>query len=341
MPNPRSEPLTEFADETPPAKRSSASKRSIVLALGTVYLVWGSTYLGIRIAIESIPPLLMAGTRFTLAGVLMIAFARWRQRAPWPTPRQWRDAFVVGACLLTVGNSGVTLAEGYIPSGLAATLVAVVPMFLLLFGWWAGISARPNPLTVFALVLGVFGVCLLMRPALATADVPALSAARLYTGSGIMLVASVVWAAGSLYAKRADRPASAVLSIGTQMLAGGAIVLPISALCGEWSHFHLASISSHSLWAFAYLVIVGSLVGFSAYVWLLVAARPTLVGTYAFVNPGVAVLLGWAVAGERIYPTMLAGMGIILVAVALSVLFPPPPMPAVPAAPLCPRPLPS
>ena len=320
----------------PDKTRSMPHAGRVAVALAAVYLVWGSTYFGIRIAVESIPPLLMAGSRFLLAGTLMVAFARWRLRAAWPTRRQWRDAFIVGGCLLAAGNGGVTLAECYIPSGLTATLVTTVPMYLLLFGWLVGMSPRPGVLTCFALALGIVGVCFLVHPG-AGGD-RSLPTTQLYTGSAIILGACVVWATGSLYSRRADKPASAILGIGTQMLAGGALVLPLSWLRGEWTHFHPGNVSSHSLWAFVYLTSVGSLVGYSAYVWLLGAASPVLVGTYAFVNPGVAVLLGWAFGGERVDAAMLLGMGIILIAVALIVVFPPRPVSTVPP-PLCPRPV--
>ncbi len=313
----------------------------VAVALTAVYLVWGSTYFGIRIAIESIPPLLMAGSRFMLAGTLMVAFARWWLCAAWPTRRQWRDAFIVGGCLLTAGNGGATLAECYIPSGLTATLVTTVPMYLLLFGWLVGMSPRPGVLTCFALALGIVGVCFLVRPGAVGGGVGSdrsSPVAQLYTGSAIILGACVVWAAGSLYSRRADKPASASLGIGIQMLAGSALVLLLSWLRGEWTHFHPGNVSSRSLWAFLYLTSVGSLVGYSAYVWLLGAASPVLVGTYAFVNPGVAVLLGWAFGGETVDATMLLGMGIILVAVALIVVFPPRPVPTV-LPPPCPRPV--
>ena len=295
----------------------------IAFALGLVYIVWGSTYLAIRIAIESVPPLLMAGARFLLAGSLLVAYARLKQRAPWPTARQWRDAAVVGACLLLVGNGGVTLGEQYIPSGLAAMLVATVPMFMGLFGWWSGMSPRPSTVHFLALLVGFAGVCLLVRPTTPVVGAPVpLAPAALYTGSGLVLLAAAVWAAGSLYAKCADRPSSAVLNIGAQMLIGGVLLALVAVARNEPAHFHLAAVSARSLWAYFYLVFVGALVGFSAYIWVLGAASPALVGTYAFVNPGVAVLLGWAFAGEAVNATTLLGMGIILSAVALIVLFP-------------------
>ena len=309
-------------DPSPPVASSQSAK--IALALGTVYVVWGSTYFAIRVAIESIPPLLMAGTRFVLAGILMITFARWWQRVAWPTRRQWRDAAVVGACLLLVGNGGVTLGERHIPSGLAAMLVATVPMFMGLFGWWSGRTPRPGAVAFLSMGVGFTGVCLLVHPGSApTGSKTTISPTDFSTGVALLLLAAAVWAAGSLYAKHADRPASAVLNIGAQMLCGGVLLGVAAVLRGESLGFHPGAITAHSASAFCYLVFVGALVGFSAYIWVLGAASPTLVGTYAFVNPGVAVLLGWAFAGEAFSATTLLGMVIILSAVALIVLFPP------------------
>ena len=158
-------------DQAPPVPSSQSAK--IALALGTVYVVWGSTYFAIRVAIESIPPLLMASARFVLAGTLMVAFARWWQRAAWPTRRQWRDAAVVGACLLLVGNGGVTLGERSIPSGLAAMLVATVPMFMGLFGWWSGVTPRLGAVAFLSMAVGFTGVCLLVHPGLAVTSAKA------------------------------------------------------------------------------------------------------------------------------------------------------------------------
>ena len=253
----------------------------------------------------------------------MIAFARGWQRVPWPTLRQWRDAAVVGACLLLVGNGGVTLGERYIPSGLAAMLVATVPMFIGLFGWWSGMMPRPGVVAFLSMAVGFAGVCLLVHPTPTAAGSTTVEARTDFvTGSALVLLAAMVWAAGSLYAKRADRPGSAVLNIGAQMLCGGVLLGVAAVLRGETSGFQPGNISSQSAWAFLYLVFVGALVGFSAYIWVLGAASPALVGTYAFVNPGVAVLLGWAFAGETVSATTLLGMAIILSAVALIVLFP-------------------
>lgn len=302
-----------------------ASPWRIAVALLAVYVVWGSTYLGIRVAIESIPPLLMAGGRFVIAGGLMIAFARLGLKTPWPTRRQWRDAAIVGACLLLGGNGGVTLAELVLPSGLAALLVTTVPMFLLLFGWWAGISPRPGFVTVLALAFGWLGVALLVRPATVPVAASALvpSQAQFYGSVALILVAAAIWAAGSLYAKRADKPSSAVLAVGAQMLSGGAFQLLAGTLHGEWSQLRPDTITAHSVWAFVYLTLVGSIIGYSAYVWLLGVCPPMLVGTYAFINPAVAVLLGWAIVGEPVTRNMLLGMTTTLAAVALIVLFPP------------------
>ena len=307
-----------------PLQTPTATRGQIVVALLAVYVVWGSTYLGIRVAIESIPPLLMAGGRFLAAGLLMLGFARGWVRAAWPTRRQWRDAVVVGGCLLLGGNGGVTLGERVLPSGLAALLVTTVPMFLLLFGWWAGMSPRPGLPILGCLALGWLGVGLLVHPAAApvVAGGAPPSNTQFYGHCGLVLGAAAIWAAGSLYAKRADKPASAVMNVGAQMLLGGAMLALAGAFAGEWAPFHWHAVTARSAWAVVYLVLIGALVGFSAYIWLLGACAPTLVGTYAFVNPAVAVLLGHLVLGEVVTGGMLLGMGAILAAVALIVLLP-------------------
>ncbi len=317
---PPTPPATVAADPPPAA----ATRGQIVLALLAVYIVWGSTYLGIRVAIESIPPLLMAGVRSMIAGVIMITFAKAWLRTPWPTRTQWRDAAIVGACLLLGGNGGVTLSELYLPTGLAALLVTTVPMFLLLFGWWAGMSSRPGWIMLAALALGWVGVGMLVHPtATPMADRAAVPTSTQFYGAVVLILgAAAIWAAGSLYTRRAAKPASAALGVGAQMLLGGSFLVVAGSIHGEWAALDLHAITARSGWAFVYLVLIGSLVGFSAYVWLLGVCSPALVGTYAFVNPAVAVALGWAILGEAVTPTMFLGMGVTLAAVALIVLFP-------------------
>ncbi|QIX61764.1 drug/metabolite exporter YedA [Hymenobacter lutimineralis] len=295
---------------------SSPSRASLLLAFAALYIIWGSTYLGIRFAIDSIPPLLMAGTRYTLAGALLYGFMRWRGE-PAPTWRGWGTAVVIGTCLLGFGNGGVTVGEQYIPTGLAALLVATVPMFLALLGWLSGVSARPTPWVALGLGCGLAGVYLLARtPGASHVALPG------HEGIGIIcvLTAALVWAIGSLYSKKHQPAPSPFVSGGMQMLCGGLVMVVVGLLRGEGAGFSLGAVTEKSWLAYAYLVTFGSIVGFTAYIWLLRHVEPALAGTYAFVNPVVAVLLGWAFAGETLNAQMLGGAALIVVAVVLVVL---------------------
>lgn len=295
---------------------SAPSRAALLLAFAAVYIIWGSTYLGIRFAIDSMPPLLMAGSRYALAGGLLYGFMRWRG-APAPTARGWQQAAVIGVCLLGFGNGGVTLGEQYLPTGLTALLVATVPLFLAVLGWWSGLAARPRPVVAAGLAAGLAGVYLLARqPGVSHVARPG------HAGLGLtlVLVAALVWAIGSLYAKNHQPTPSPFLSGGMQMLCGGAAMLVVGLLRGEAAGFSLAQVSTTSWLAYAYLVSFGSVVGFTAYIWLLRVVEPALAGTYAFVNPVVAVLLGWLFLHEVPHPRMLGGAALIVLAVALVVL---------------------
>lgn len=295
---------------------SAPSRAALLLAFAAVYIIWGSTYLGIRFAIDSMPPLLMAGSRYTLAGAALYGFMRWRGE-PAPSRRGWLTAALIGVCLLGFGNGGVTLGEQYIPTGLAALLVATVPMFLAVLGWWSGISPRPRPLVAAGLAVGLGGVYLLARtPGAGHVAQPGHEG----LGIGLVLVAALVWAIGSLYARNHQPTPSPFLSGGMQMLCGGAAMLVVGLLRGEAAGFSLAQVTTTSWLAYAYLVSFGSIVGFTAYIWLLRVVEPALAGTYAFVNPVVAVLLGWLFLHEVPNPQMLGGAALIVVAVACVVL---------------------
>ncbi|SMB94839.1 protein of unknown function DUF6 transmembrane [Hymenobacter roseosalivarius DSM 11622] len=295
---------------------SSPTRLSLVLAFAAVYIIWGSTYLGIRFAIDSIPPLLMAGTRYALAGVLLYCFMRLRG-APRPSAQGWLTAFIIGVCLLGFGNGGVTLGEQYIPTGMASLLVATVPMFLAILGWMSGVSQRPTALVALGLVFGLGGVYLLAsHPGASHVALPG----RQGIGITMVLTAALVWAIGSLYSKKKQAAASPFVAGGMQMICGGLVMLVVGLLRGEANGFELAQVTTKSWWAYAYLVSFGSIVGFTAYIWLLRVVEPALAGTYAFVNPVVAVLLGWAFAGEALNVSMLGGAALIVLAVMLVVL---------------------
>ncbi len=280
----------------------------IIVAFAALYLIWGSTFLGIRFAIETIPPFLMAGARFLIAGVIMysIALSQGIGKSSWAN---WRTSLIIGACLLLAGNGGVTISEQYIDSGLAALIVAVVPIYIVILGWASGMTPRPVPIVWLGLVGGFVGVGVLLGPALSFSSNGGRHPA---IGMSILLVTSFIWSAGSLYSRTAKHAASPFLTAAQQMLCGGLLLLLASFATGETRHFHPNSMSILSLASFAYLVLIGAVIGYTAYIWLLRHCDPAKVATYAYVNPIVAVLLGAAFAGETLtMRTLVAGVLII------------------------------
>jgi len=280
------------------------------LALIAVYIIWGSTYLAIRVAIRTVPPLLAAGTRWCIAGSLMLAFG-FRNGAERPTLRQWRSAAIIGTALCLGGNGLVSIAEKRISSGMAALLVATVPLFVALFDRVV-FRARLKGAVTAGLVIGFAGVAVLVRPQHGSGGVDTV-------GALIVLGASAAWAAGSLYARHASLPERPAISTGMEMICGGVSILIASAAGGEFGRVDLGGISWKSGLAIAYLVVFGSLIAFSAYVWMLKNVRTSIVTTYAYVNPLVAVVLGWAILNETFKGTVLTGGAIIIAAVAIIV----------------------
>jgi drug/metabolite transporter (DMT)-like permease len=287
----------------------------IIIAFAALYLIWGSTYLGILFAIRSIPPFLMAGARFFLAGMIMYAAARF-QGAPRPSVATWKSSLIVGACLLLGGNGAVTISEKWVPTGLAALLVATVPIYIALLGWMTGTASRPTPVVWLGLIGGFAGVGVLAGPAFAfsSADSPHNHVAF---GMSILLVGSLLWSAGSLYSRSAKNSPSPFLAAGQQMLCGGALLFLFGIVLGEQRGFDLHDVTLLSSAAFLYLVAIGALVGFPAYIFLLRHCEPSKVATYAYVNPIVAVLLGTLFAGETLNLRTLIGAILIIGSVAL------------------------
>src|SRR5947199_6639551 len=259
----------------------------IFVAFAALYLSWGSTYRGIRFAIETIPPFLMAVSRFLLAGGIMFAIARLQgiSKSTWAN---WRTSLIIGACLLLGGNGGVTMSEKYIDSGLAALIVAIVPIYIVLLAWASGMAARPIPIVWLGLIGGFVGVGILLGPALRFSSNGGRHPA---IGMSILLVSSFIWSAGSLYSRTAKHAPSPFLTAAQQMLCGGLLLLLAGVVTGEVPRFHPGSVSILSLASFIYLVIIGAVVGYTAYIWLLRHCEPAKVATYAYVNPLVAVLL--------------------------------------------------
>ena len=283
-------------------------------ALGAVYLIWGSTYLAIRVMVEDVPPLLGAGLRFLLAGAVLLAVLGAR-RAPGTSPRvpaaQLAAAALVGVLLPAGGNGLVTVAERDVPSGLAALLVASVPLWVVVLR--AGVAReRVAGPTLAGVALGFAGVAVLLLPGARPAGA---------TAAGVLLVllAAVSWATGSFLSPRLTLPAHPLGNTGWQMVAGGLALVAAGVAVGETGDVHVAAFSAASVAAFAYLVVAGSLVAFTAYAWLLQHVPLSQVSTYAYVNPLVAVLLGWAILGESLAPASLAGAALVVAAVALIV----------------------
>jgi drug/metabolite transporter (DMT)-like permease len=270
------------------------SRAKVYTAFALVYVIWGSTYLAILFAVETLPPFLMAGSRFLVAGALMYGWVRLVGRTGPPLRVQWRGAAIVGGFLLLGGNGGVVWAEQRVSSGLAALLVATVPLWMVLLEWGGG-GTRPTGRVVTGIAIGFIGLGILIGPAEILGGTAADG-----VGALVLVLAAFSWAVGSVASRHVALPPSPLLGTGMQMLAGGALLLLLGSLTGEWGRLDLAAAAPRSLWAFGYLIVFGSLVGFTAYVWLLKNVEIAKVATYAYVNPVVAVLLGWALAGEEL-----------------------------------------
>jgi drug/metabolite transporter (DMT)-like permease len=292
---------------------SIPARYPVLLAFAAIYFLWGATFLSIRVAIESIPPFYMAGIRFLIAGAILYWWARRHNQRP--TAAQWRAAALIGGLLMLGGNGGVSFSEQFIPSGMAALIVATIPIWMVVLEWLHG-DTHPNLAVLVGLLLGLGGIALLVEHGRATGN----SSATLF-GVMILLPASMAWAAGSYYSRRVDQPSSPLLATAMQMLAGGAWLCLAGALTGETGAIRLDRITPASVMALVYLVVFGSLVGFTAYIWLLRVSKPAIVSTYAFVNPVVAVFLGWAFFREPITAQMILAAGIIIVGILLIISF--------------------
>src|SRR5213594_238572 len=300
------------------ARRSPAA---VAAALATIYLVWGSTYLAIRVTDRTMPPLLMSSVRFLIAGTALYAFAS-RGRAR-PTLREWMAAGIVGAALLCVGNGGVAWVETRLESGLAALIVAIIPLWFAVMDR-AFFGRRLSAPAIAGLVVGFAGVALLVRPGGGGSVLPMLA----------LVVTTAAWAGGSLYARGAVLPASPLLSASMQMLSASVFLGVAGLATGEASGVQADSFSTKPVLAFGYLVLVGSLVAFSAYAWLLKNVRISIVSTYAFVNPVVAVALGTFFLNEHIgWTTVVAGAAIVLAVVLIVTARTPAPKPLVESLP--------
>ena len=277
---------------------------AIVLAFAAIYLIWGSTYLAIRFAVETLPPFLMLFARFFTAGVLMYSFLRWRG-VPRPSAREWAGAAVVGGLLLLGGTGAVGWAEQWIAS---------VPVWMVVLDWAGPAKRKPTGAVIAGLVLGLVGVAVLVGP------VELSGGGRMqFIGSAVVVFGTLSWATGSVYGSRLPHPSSPWMSAALQMTSGGLLLLVFGTAMGEWSRVVPGQMSARSLGALAYLVVFGSLIAFAAYVFLLRHEAPARVGSYAYVNPVVAVFLGWALASEPVTLRTIAAAAIILTGVVLIV----------------------
>ena len=297
-------------------KEAASFRARMIIAFSAVYLIWGSTYLAIRFSIETLPAFLSAGLRSLLAGLILYTFARFIKKDPAPYQKHWGPAFIAGGFLLTGGNGCVVLAERYVPSGLAALFVAIVPLWMVLLEWWKT-KTRPSNGVFFGIGFGFLGVWLLMAPDLFHRGEHSIH----LEGALLLLLASLSWSVGSIYSRNADLPKSPFISIAMQMIGGGVLLLLMGLGRGEYAHLHVMNFSAKSIGALAYLIVFGSLLGFTAYLWLLKNAGVARTSTYAFVNPLVAIVLGWALAGEKLDMQTAIAAFFVLVAVIIITLY--------------------
>ena len=293
-----------------------ATQPQLFLGFACIYLLWGSTYLAIRVAIDTIPPFVLGATRFLVAGVVLYSWCRFRG-AKKPTLLEWKNSAIVGALLLFVGNGAVSWAEQHVSSGMTSLLVATVPLWLVVCERWIGV--RPTPEKLLGVAIGLVGVALLVLPA--NGDLKTAAVAPL--GALVLTISAFSWTVGSLFSRQAVMAKPASLAIAMQMLVGGSMLLVLALATGEVGELAAAPhVSAASAGAVLYLIVFGSLVGFSTYMWLLRVASPTAVSTHSYVNPVVAVLLGVFILGETLPPRAILAMFVIVGSVALVSLAP-------------------
>jgi drug/metabolite transporter (DMT)-like permease len=299
-----------------PWSGQTGSATLVLVAFAAVYLIWGSTYLAIRVGVESFPPLLLAGSRHLVFGLLFYPFLRWKTGVR-PTLAHWRTATLTGFLLLFVGNGGVCVAEQTVPSGVTALLVATVSLWMVLVDWLRPGGVRPVARVLMGLLLGFGGLALLVGPK----DLG--GSARINpAGVAILVVAAFAWACGSIYSKHGQMPSSPLLGATMQSLTGGIALWIVGWMSGEVRSLHLGAVSTRSWVAMAYLIFFGSMMGFTAYIYILKHSTATRVATYAFVNPVVALFLGWLILGESITTRTMLAAAVILAAVLLVITAP-------------------
>lgn len=287
-----------------------APRLAIFGAFGAIYFVWGSVYLAVQIAVTTLPPLLMVGVRMAFAGLLLYVWARSKGAAR-PSLLHWRSAGIIGFLVVVMGSAGVAWAQkSGVPSGLTALLIASETFWILLFDWLLHTGKRPGSQVVAGMLIGFAGVSLLVVPGQMEGAVNPI-------GAGVILLGTMAWAAGSLYSRSAPQPDSLLLAIGMQMFVGGTVAMLLGSALGEWQRVALATITTASWIAFFYLLIFATLITFPAYIWLLRVAPAARVSTYAYVNPVVALALGWFVAHEPLTLRSIVAAAMIVVSVVM------------------------
>jgi len=288
----------------------NSARFTLLFSFAIVYVIWGSTYIAIRFAEETMPPLLMGGSRFMIAGTIL-CFVAFIKRDARPSFRELRSAAIVGTLLLACGNGFVIIAERVVPSALAALLISITPLWMILVDWLRPHGVRPTLVSTIGVIIGFGGVALLIIPHIQS--LPPLDVLSFL----VIPFGALNWAIGSVYARQTKMPKSPLFMNGIEMFAGGAVLLGAGTATSEWPSVHLSAISLHSLGAWLFLIIFGSIVGFSAYTYILKNSPLAIASTYAYVNPVVAVFLGWSLAGETITSLTLIAAAIIIGAVII------------------------
>ena len=280
-----------------------------------IYTIWGSTYLAIRFVVETIPPFFMAGTRWIIAGLILYALTRTKSTQS-QTSLHWKNAFVIGGFLLLGGNGAVVWAEQWVPSGLTSLLIATTPFWMVLLNSLHH-RARPSIGVIVGLLLGFAGVTLLIGSIENIGENN-----MIIPGATIILFGSFLWANGSLYSRSTETSSSQLQAAAMQMIAGGILLLSASLITGEWTRVMLDQVSPRSMLSWLYLIVFGSIVAFSSYIWLLKQTAPSLVSTHAYINPVVAMILGWALADEALTSRNILAAIIIIISVAIITTYP-------------------
>ena len=283
----------------------------VFTAFAAIYVIWGSTYLAMRYMVETIPPLLSVGIRFTVAGLILSAWFYLRTKKK-PGREDLKGAVILGVLMIFIGYSTLAWAQQFIPSGLAASIVASISIWLVLLDWKVFGNKRPDKLTISGLLMGIIGVALLT---ILKDDVlinKNISGGSVLVGVGIITISTFIWAYGSLYSRKIKNTIPLSFLVGLQMIFGGILLIVVGSILGEWSSFKMSQISFLSIGSLLYLILAGTVIAHSAFYWLLRVKSPALVGTYAFFNPMIALLLGVLLAGEMLTPVMILGAGLIL-----------------------------